>query len=74
MVKLGAILLAAVLWTPPLVKTGRCMKKPVDPCGCHHVYGVRHCHPTRRTSHCEARAETQQPPLQSQEPVASFVP
>ena len=31
-----------------------CKKKRVDPCGCHHVYGVRHCHPTRKTDHCEA--------------------
>ena len=31
-----------------------CTKKRVDPCGCHHVFGVRHCHPNRATSHCQA--------------------
>lgn len=31
-----------------------CAKKRVDPCGCHHVYGARHCHPNRKTDHCEA--------------------
>lgn len=53
---MAAIVTAAVLWTPPLLSTKRCSKKPVDACGCHHVYGVRHCHPTRRTNHCEATA------------------
>jgi hypothetical protein len=33
-----------------------CTKKRVDPCGCHHVYGVRHCHPNRATAHCESWA------------------
>ena len=31
-----------------------CAKKRVDPCGCHHVYGMRHCHPNRKSDHCEA--------------------
>ncbi|MGQ0505500.1 MAG: hypothetical protein ACT4TC_09285 [Myxococcaceae bacterium] len=31
-----------------------CEKKRVDVCGCHHVYGARHCHPNRKSTHCEA--------------------
>lgn len=31
-----------------------CAKKRVDPCGCHHIYGMRHCHPNRKSDHCEA--------------------
>lgn len=54
-----AMVLGATLWTPPLVSSGRCAKKPVDACGCHHVYGVRHCHPNRKTSKCEAVAEAE---------------
>ena len=52
------LLLGALLWTPPLLRTDRCAKKRVDACGCHHVFGVRHCHPSRRTTHCEAMAGT----------------
>lgn len=39
---------------PPQV----CAKKRVDACGCHHVYGMRHCHPNRKTDHCEAPVST----------------
>lgn len=39
---------------PTAQKTVRCDKKRVDACGCHHVYGLRHCHPARKTDHCEA--------------------
>lgn len=34
--------------------TRSCTKKRVDPCGCHRVFGIRHCHPQRKTVHCEA--------------------
>jgi hypothetical protein len=46
-----------------------CKKKRVDACGCHHVYGTRHCHPDRKGKHCEAivRAEL---PWSDVEPVA----
>lgn len=50
------LLLGVVLGTPPLLRTDRCAKKRVDACGCHHVFGVRHCHPSRRTDHCEVIA------------------
>lgn len=40
----------------PTAGTQSCEKKRVDACGCHHVYGVRHCHPTRRSKHCEQLA------------------
>lgn len=38
----------------PVFNPSVCAKKRVDACGCHHVYGVRHCHPNRKTDHCEA--------------------
>lgn len=28
--------------------------KRIDKCGCHQQYGLRHCHPKRRTPRCEA--------------------
>jgi hypothetical protein len=28
--------------------------KRTDPCGCHHQWGVRHCHPHKKTPRCEA--------------------
>lgn len=37
-----------------------CAKKRVDPCGCHHVYGIRHCHPNRKGDHCEAPVKSAQ--------------
>ena len=41
------------LTAAPALNTGVCQKKRVDPCGCHHVYGLRHCHPNRMGRHCE---------------------
>ena len=41
------------LTAAPAFNTNVCQKKRVDPCGCHHVYGLRHCHPNRMSSHCE---------------------
>lgn len=38
-----------------------CAKKRVDPCGCHHVYGLRHCHPNRKSDHCEAPVKATAP-------------
>jgi hypothetical protein len=45
----------------PAFNPATCAKKRVDACGCHHVYGVRHCHPKRKSNHCEAMAEAQAP-------------
>ncbi len=28
-----------------------------DKCGCHNQYGLRHCHPSKKTSKCEAPAK-----------------
>ncbi|HVE82693.1 MAG TPA: hypothetical protein VND93_07585 [Myxococcales bacterium] len=28
-----------------------------DRCGCHHQYGLRHCHPNKKTVACEAPVE-----------------
>ncbi len=56
----GSLLVAVALQTaPPVPQAGQvfnpsaCAKKRVDACGCHHVYGVRHCHPNRKGDHCE---------------------
>jgi hypothetical protein len=38
-----------------------CAKKRVDACGCHHVYGMRHCHPNRKSNHCEAPVKAPAP-------------
>ena len=38
-----------------------CSKKRVDACGCHHVYGLRHCHPNRKTPKCEAPVKATAP-------------
>jgi hypothetical protein len=58
---LGALLVAVTVnagpvevKTAPVFNPSICAKKRVDPCGCHHVYGVRHCHPKRKSEHCEA--------------------
>lgn len=45
---------------PAAQKSAKCEKKRVDACGCHHVYGLRHCHPTRKTDHCEAPVKATQ--------------
>ena len=41
--------------------TNACLKKRVDRCGCHRIFGRRHCHPNRRTEACEAYAENSRP-------------
>ncbi len=46
---------------PAQTKSTKCDSKRVDACGCHHVYGVRHCHPNRKTSHCEAPVKGETP-------------
>jgi len=58
---LGALLVAVTVnagpvevKTAPVFNPSICNHKRVDACGCHHVYGVRHCHPNRKTDHCEA--------------------
>lgn len=65
---LGSLLLAVTLnagpvdvKTAPVFNPSVCAKKRVDACGCHHVYGVRHCHPKRRSDHCEAMVWTSEP-------------
>ncbi|MFP2911267.1 hypothetical protein ACLESD_40835 [Pyxidicoccus sp. 3LFB2] len=45
----------------PVFNPSICAKKRVDPCGCHHVYGIRHCHPNRKGEHCEAPVKAQLP-------------
>ena len=35
--------------------------KRTDPCGCHHEYGLRHCHPNQKKETCEAPVEAQRP-------------
>lgn len=45
---------APIYLSKPVFNPSICAKKRVDPCGCHHVYGIRHCHPNRMTNHCES--------------------
>jgi hypothetical protein len=53
----GVWCVAALLaWPAPraaAVNPQACAKKRVDACGCHHLYGLRHCHPNRKGPHCE---------------------
>ena len=53
-----AIILAAMGgWAFAAWATEPCSRKRVDACGCHHVYGLRHCHPNRKSTHCELPAK-----------------
>ena len=52
----------------PVFNPSICAKKRVDPCGCHHVYGIRHCHPNRKGEHCEAPVKAQLPAESTQAP------
>lgn len=60
----NAVLAVAIAWgaaafaAPTTVGTQKCEKKRVDACGCHHIYGLRHCHPNRKGAHCEAPVKT----------------
>ncbi|RKH15860.1 hypothetical protein D7Y13_33060 [Corallococcus praedator] len=45
----------------PVFNPALCAKKRVDPCGCHHVYGIRHCHQSRKSNHCEAQVRAYEP-------------
>jgi hypothetical protein len=63
---LGALLVAVTVnagpvevKTAPVFNPAVCSKKRVDACGCHHVYGVRHCHPKRKSEHCEAMVQAE---------------
>lgn len=47
---------AAVLEDDDTMGTDACLKKRVDRCGCHRVFGRRHCHPNRRREWCDAYA------------------
>ncbi|MBM7112392.1 hypothetical protein [Archangium primigenium] len=65
----GAVVMALTVHAGPLeVKTAPvfnpslCAKKRVDSCGCHHVYGVRHCHSKRQSEHCESMAQADESP------------
>lgn len=35
--------------------------KRTDKCGCHHQFGLRHCHPKKKTQRCEAPVKAVQP-------------
>ena len=60
----------------PVFNPSVCAKKRVDPCGCHHVYGIRHCHPSRKGDHCEAPVKAQLPAesTEKQAPVKTQAP
>jgi hypothetical protein len=76
MVLSGLILSLALHATPPVQLSGQvfdpsvCAKKRVDACGCHHVYGIRHCHPNRKTNHCEAPVNATAPEKKQSGPVS----
>jgi hypothetical protein len=49
--------------SPPIYSTSgaSCAKKRTDACGCHHFYGLRHCHPKLKTPRCESPAKAETP-------------
>lgn len=59
--------------TAPVFNPSVCAKKRVDACGCHHVYGVRHCHPKRTTGHCEGFAQADEASLPGSSWVESYL-
>jgi hypothetical protein len=84
---LGGVFLAVALQTAPVEQEQKpvevaapvfnpsvCAKKRVDPCGCHHVYGIRHCHPSRKGDHCEAPVKAQLPAEETKAPVKTQAP
>jgi len=42
-----------------LARARTCAKKRTDACGCHHYFGVRHCHAKLKTDKCQRRVERQ---------------
>jgi hypothetical protein len=56
----------------PVFNPSLCAKKRVDPCGCHHVYGIRHCHQNRKSNHCEAQARADEPATEQETAEAAF--
>lgn len=43
--------LSALFWTATAAAHDN---KRIDACGCHHQYGLRHCHPKKKSNRCEA--------------------
>jgi hypothetical protein len=50
---LAGLVVSALLGLGPPLPMAACARKRVDACGCHHVYGLRHCHPNRKSKHRE---------------------
>lgn len=42
-----------------LARARTCAKKRTDACGCHHYFGVRHCHTKLKTDKCQRYVERQ---------------
>lgn len=40
-----------------LSRARSCANKRTDACGCHHYFGVRHCHPKLKTDRCQRRVQ-----------------
>lgn len=48
--KWAAVVLGVLCFVGPVAAH----EKRADKCGCHHQYGLRHCHPKYKTKTCEA--------------------
>ncbi len=57
----------------PVFNPSLCAKKRVDSCGCHHVYGVRHCHSKRQSEHCEGLVQSDESASRGASPVDDFL-
>ena len=65
----AAIFLSGSVWAGPVRRADKCNGKPTDRCGCHTVYGLRHCHPNMKTRQCEAPVRGEKAPEKAQKPV-----
>lgn len=56
--KAWPLALSVVLLAAP----GAAHEKRTDRCGCHHQFGLRHCHPKKKTPKCEAPVKASEAP------------
>ncbi|MGA9524301.1 MAG: hypothetical protein WBV82_22795 [Myxococcaceae bacterium] len=66
-----ALVLAGFVGTTPVWAHS---SKRTDACGCHHQWGLRHCHPAKKTVSCEAPATAEKPSGKPAKPPAQKEP
>lgn len=68
-----AIAVAVALFAAPALAH---RSKRTDKCGCHHQYGLVHCHPNQKSNRCEAPVASKVPaaPEKAKQPVKKQQP